>query len=84
MNPILELQAAMSAANGRLAALEKSQREMLASQQAALEETAALRGIFSSVETHLVRLFEEDTAMKARVEKVESRVDALERRPPAA
>lgn len=78
VNPILELQAAMSAANGRLGALENIQKMMLQAQREMLNETTALRGIFSSLETHLVMLFEE----RAIIRDLVKRVEALERRPP--
>lgn len=86
INPILELQAAMSAANARLAALEETQKLMLRAQNEALKETSELRGIFSSIETHLVKLFEADQEAAKWREAVEHRLEALEHRehPPAA
>ena len=85
LNPILELQAAMSAASARLAALEETQKMMLRAQTEAMTETTALRGIFASIEGHLVRLFESDQKMQAWAEAMERRVQALEsRQPPAA
>lgn len=91
MNPILELQAAMSAANARLTALEKSQTRMLrhiealkTSAEQGHAATTELRGIFTSIETHLVKLFEEDEQRKADIADLKRRVEALEKRSPAA
>lgn len=51
-----------------------------------LHELQVLRGTFASIETHLVRLFEEDATTKQDVADLKRRVEALEHRerPPAA
>ena len=49
------------------------------------EAVQALQCTFASIERHLVKLFEEEAEMKARVAEHEARLNAIERRmPPAA
>ena len=49
------------------------------------EATVEMRGAFASIETHLVKMFQEDVATKARIDQMEARLQALEKgRPPAA
>jgi len=48
------------------------------------EVVQSLRGTFASIEEHLVKLFENDAAIQAWRKQVEARLEAIEKRLPAA
>lgn len=60
--------------------------ELMATRNKLTEEAVQdLRGTFASIEQHLLKLFEQDAAMKSWMAAMEARVEALEKRqPPAA
>lgn len=61
--------------------LEMARREM----RSLVDGVQRLEGTFASIERHLVKLFEHDAQTQARLEQMEARIEALEKRqPPAA
>jgi len=63
----------------------RTQLGMLVTQVKLLSDSVqGLEGTFASIETHMVKLFEEDAKRKKDIKDLQRRVEALEKKPPAA